>query len=266
MLGFRDRISIVAWVAGLVLVVQPILLAPSWQITWFPFGTPLTVTVDRDFLLALLLFPALIGGTQWILRAWDVPYRGTRLREGAWTLPLAVGWLALRLLPHQPTTRAWVVFLAGALLILALTWHTLSRLLGKVPAEYPVGLVWRVLVFAVAGVLYLWLYGLRVRSLLATTQMLVGTYLLAVSLWLSMSFSPRARWLYGLVVAFIVAQFAWAFRQIALGPLRGGLLLLLLFYMLTALVERGARERLDARVIVEFTATVVLALVLILLI
>lgn len=266
MLSFRDRISVATWVVGLILALQPILLAPRWNVTWYPLGTPLTVSVDRDFVLGMFLFAAVVGGTQWVLAAWDLKRPGVRFREGAWTLPLAIGWLALRLLPHRPDLRAWVGLLVGTLLVIALSWHTLARLLGGIRAEYPARLVWRVLVFVAAGALYLWLYGLGVRSLLAATQMLVGTYLLAAALWLEMSRPASVRWLYSLITALIIAQFAWAFRQTMLSPLRAGLILLLIFYLLTALVERGVQERLNVRVVVEFLATATLALIVILLI
>lgn len=265
MLEFRDRISVAAWVAGLILALQSALISPAWEITWYPLGTPLTISLGSDFLVGGALFMALVGATQWILAAWDLPRPNIPLREGTWAQPLAMGWLAFRLLPHQPGPRARIIFLLSTLLLLALAWHTLARILAGVRAEYPVRFAWRTLVFATAGVLYLWLYGLRVRSLLSATQMLVGTYLLAAALWLDILHPARLRWLYSLIVAIVIAQLAWALRQTPLPSLRAGILLLLAFYLLTALVERGIQHRLNPRLVVEFAGTGIIALALVLL-
>ncbi len=265
MLTFRDRIGIATWVVGLILALQPTLISPAWEMTWYPLGTPLTVSLGSDLLVGTALFMALVGSTQWILSAWDLPRPEVRFREGAWAQPLAMGWLAFRLLPHQPSPRVRLVFLVSTLLVLALTWHTLVRVVAGVRPEYPARFLWRTLVFATAGVLYLWLYSLGVRSLVSATQMLVGTYLLAAALWLDILRPVRVRWLYSLIVALIVAQLAWAFRQTPLPPLRAGILLLLSFYLLTALVERGLQHRLSLRVVAEFIGTGILALALILL-
>ncbi len=251
MLTFRDRIGITTWVVGLLLALQPTLLTPSWRITWHPLGTPLTLMIGRDTFLGLFLFLTLTGGTQWILYAWDANPKGIPFRQGAWTLPLAVGWLALRLLPHQTATRPWIVLLVGSLVILALSWHTLVRIVHQVEVTYPADFVWRLLVFVVAGILYLWLYSLPVRSLLSATQMLVGTALLTTALWLPLALKSYVRWLYSLVAGIVVAQFAWAFHHTPIPPLRAGVLLLLLFYLLVTTVERASQERLSMRFLGE---------------
>ncbi len=252
---FRDRISIATWIIGLILAAQPVLIAPAWRVSWTFLGSPVGVRVDRDFLVGLFLLMAVVGGTQWILTAWDVPYRAIPFSLGAWTLPLAEGWLALRLLPHQSTKTGWLVGLLGTLVILAFSWHILARLIGGVDAEFPVAFALRVVVYVVAGMLYLGLYALGERSLLAATQMLVGTYLLSVAFWLPLSWATHRRWLYGLVLGVVVAQMAWAFRQLPLSSPRRGLLLLLIFYILTALVERHVRRGVSWRIALEYLIT-----------
>ncbi len=255
---FRDRISIATWVVGLILAIQPILMAPAWRASWTFLGSPAGLVVDRDFFVGLLLLTAVSGGTQWILTAWDVPRRSVPFSLGAWTLPLAEGWLALRLLPHQPSRTAWLVFLVGTLLTLAFSWHILARLIGGVPSEFPAWFALRVVVYVVAGMLYLGLYALGERSVISATQMLVGTYLLSVAFWLPLSLPRHRRWLYGLVLGVVVAQMAWAFRQLPLSFPRRGLLLLLMFYVLTALVERHFRGSLTWRIALEYLITGVL--------
>ncbi len=261
---FRDRISVVTWVAGLMLALQPVLIAPAWAFTWYPLGSPLTLIVDRDLIVGTLLVMVIVGGTQWVLTAWDLPEPHVPFREGAWALPLAIGWIALRLLPYQPTPRAWLAFLAGTLLILALSWHVLAHTAGKAPARWPASFLLRANAFAAAGTLYLWLYNLGTRSLLSATQMLVGTYLLAAALWLETPVPARLRWLYSLVAGLIIAQLAWALKQTPLSPLRAGLILLLLFYIQTAVFERALLGKLRLRVALEYVVTGLVVLVLIL--
>ncbi len=264
MLTYRDRIGTAAWVVGVLLVVQPVLLAPVWAITWYPLGSPLSLTVDRDTFLGVLLALALVGGTQWVLQGWDTPDIRVRGREGAWALPLALGWLALRLLPRQPHREAWLAVLLGTLLLLALAWHTLVHLFREMKAPYPAAFVWRTLTFGAAGSLYLWLYLLGERSLVAATQMWVGTTLLAAALWLKTPLAPRERWLYSLIVGMMVAQLAWALKQTTLSPLRSGGVLLLVFYLSTSVLERVWTHHLNLRVLVEYLVTGAVALAFIL--
>lgn len=252
---FRDRISIATWVVGVILAVQPVLIAPAWEIRRTFLGTPVGLVVDRDFLVGVLLISAVVGGTQWVLTAWDIPENDVPFALGAWTLPLAEGWLALRLLPHQPSRTAWLVFLLGTLVVLAFSWHVLARVLGGVPAEFPAGFALRVLVYVVAGALYLGLYALGERSLVSATQMLVGTYLLSVAFWLPVPVANYRRWLYGLVSGVVIAQMAWTLRQLPLSFPRRGLILLLVFYILTALVERYFRRALSWHIALEYLLT-----------
>ncbi len=263
MMTFRDRISLLTAMTGVVLALQPILIAPRYTFTWYPFGTPLTVTVGAGFWLGVLLFLVLVSGTQWVLVAWDVPHRSVRFAEGAWTLPLAIGWIALRLFPYQHTKEARTALLVAALLLLALTWHSLGRVLGRVPGEFPAAFVLRTLVFATGGTLYLWLYTVGERSLLSATQMLVGSYLLAAAFWVDLPLPLSTRWLYSAVVGLIVGQMAWMFRHTTLSPLRAGLLLLLLFYGLVLTFEREMQGRLSLRFIGEVVLTGLIALALV---
>ncbi|NPA90382.1 MAG: hypothetical protein GXO55_02855 [Chloroflexi bacterium] len=263
MIGFRDRISLLTALTGIVLALQPALVGPRYVFTWYPLGTPLTVTVGPPFFLGVLLFLIVVPGTQWILSAWDVPAGTPPFVEGAWTLPLAIAWIAQRLLPYQVNRHAWLMFLLSTLLVMALTWHSLCRLLGQVAGDFPAGFVLRTLAFASGGTLYLWLYTVGERSLLSATQMLVGSYLLAAALWVDVPVPLRVRWLYSAVLGVIIGQLAWMFRHTALSPLRGGLLLLLVFYALALVFERAMRSRLTVRFLGEILLTGVLALVLI---
>lgn len=262
---YRDRISILTWVTGVFLALQPVLIAPTRAYTWYPFGTPLTVVVGRDLIVAALLALVVVAGTQWVLAAWDVPRGPVRWPVGAWALPLAISLLALRLLPHQLGRRAWVAFLVGTLLALALTWHALARDVGGVPADFPVRFVLRALAFVTAGMFYLWVYVMGERALLAVTQMSAGSFLLATEILRQEHQSARARWLYGGVTGIVVGELAWAFRHTALSPLRAGLTLLLAFYLLTALSERALQATLTPRIVLEYLGTSAVTLVLILL-
>ncbi len=252
---YRDRVAILTWVTAVLLAVQPVFLVPRFTWTWYPFGTPLTVVVGRDVWLGGALMLVVMAGTQWVLSAWDVPQSPPSFIHGAWALPLAEAWIALRLLPRQETRLAWLVFFVSTLLILALTWHSTTKALGHVPVDFPAPFILRTLAFATAGTLYLWLYSVGERSLLSATQMLVGSYLLAAALWQDIPIVPRLRWLYSLVVGLIVGQMAWLFRHVALSPLQGGLLLLLIFYGLTVILERHLERRLTTRLLLELAVT-----------
>lgn len=264
MLGYRDRISMLSSVVALILAFQPAILAPAWEIVWYPLGTPLAIRVDRDTLIGVFLLMVLVGGTQWVLEAWDLGPARVSLVEGWWALPLAVGWLALRLLPFQPSPERWLGVLLGTVLVLALTWHTLIHVATGRPAAFPVTFTLRLVALVAAGGLYLWLYTLGERSLVAATQMWVGTSLLAAALWMPTPLRASRRWLYSLLGGAVIAQLAWALRQTTWSPFRSGLLLLLVFYLSTSLVERGLTRSLPSRLLVEYAVTGLVGLALIL--
>ncbi len=252
---FRNRIGVLTWVTGLLLAVQPVFQAPQYVLTWHPFGSPLTILIGQAFWLGALLMIAIMTGTQWVLAAWDIVVSPPAFVRGVWTLPLAMSWIALRLLPRQATRGAWLALFAATLLLLAMTLYSLAKALGGAGEEYPASFILRTLVFATAGTLYLWLYSVGERSLLTATQMLVGSYLLAVAFWQPVHVASRLRWLYGLVLGLIIGQMAWLFRHVGLSSLQGGLLLLLVFYGLAVIFERYLEARLTNRLLLELFIT-----------
>lgn len=264
MLSYRDRISVLTCVVALIFALQPAILAPAWELVWYPLGTPLAVRVDKDTLVGLFLVMPLVGGTQWLFEAWDLGAVRVSLREGWWSLPLTIGWLALRLLPYQPSPQMWLAVLGGTILVLALSWHALVYVATGSEAPFPAAFVVRVVSLVAAGVLYLWLYSLGARSLVSATQMWLGSTLLATTLWSALPLQPHRRWLYSLVTGAVIAQLAWALKQTTWSPFRSGLLLLLVFYITVSLVERALTREVPLRLLVEYAVTGFVGLILIL--
>ncbi len=69
---------------------------------------------------------------------------------------------------------------------------------------------------------------------------------------------------YGVIVGLVLGQVTWALNYwSSLNGLTGGLLLLLIFYLLVGIAQQGLQNRLNSRVMFEFVIFTLVALLLI---
>jgi hypothetical protein len=68
---------------------------------------------------------------------------------------------------------------------------------------------------------------------------------------------------YSLIIGLVLGQVTWALNYWLLPGLTGGLLLLLIFYLLVGVAQQGLQDRLNRRVLLEFAIFGVVALLLI---
>ncbi len=87
--------------------------------------------------------------------------------------------------------------------------------------------------------------------------------LLAVELLRSTTSDVKMVLGYGMIVGLILGEVTWALNYWLLANLTGGLLLLLIFYLLTGLAQQGIQGRLNRRVLIEFGVFATVAIVLI---
>ncbi|MFN8532922.1 MAG: hypothetical protein U0556_05200 [Dehalococcoidia bacterium] len=96
------------------------------------------------------------------------------------------------------------------------------------------------------------IYATKERSLYtATTATLVST-LLAIELYRSADASPRRTWLYAIITGLMIGQVTWGLNYWPIGGLAGGVILLLVFYAISGLVQHFLLGRLHRGVLAEF--------------
>jgi hypothetical protein len=87
--------------------------------------------------------------------------------------------------------------------------------------------------------------------------------LLALELLRGVHQHLRLTGLYALITGLALGEVTWALNYWTVGRLTGGLLLLLIFYLVTGLSREGLLRRLNRRVLVEFALAALVGLGLI---
>jgi hypothetical protein len=224
------------------------------------------------------LLPSLAcTGTDSLIRSHPLIHRGeTRYTFTFWTLPglsVVTATLLLPLAPNgtallrrfvAPLTPYWLGGLALTALLLLLIavaqYHTVDP---SDPGYRLARLALNVVVYFVALSLFILIYGSKTRSLLsATTTAAVGS-LLALELLRGVHHNLRLTGLYTLITGLALGEVTWALNYWTVGRLTGGLLLLLVFYLVTGLSRERLLQRLNRRALVEFALVALVGLGLI---
>jgi hypothetical protein len=123
----------------------------------------------------------------------------------------------------------------------------------------------RALIYVVAFLLFSRVYDLRVRALLGSTAVLaVGTLLAARFLWFETG-SARQAFVYGGTTGLLLALLNWAVNYWSLSAMQGGLLLLVVFYVLVGLIQQSLRGRFDRQVVLEYSVVLLVGLLIVVL-
>lgn len=110
--------------------------------------------------------------------------------------------------------------------------------------------------------LYTAIYATKERSLYTATAVTVTSTLLAVELFRSADASPRRTWLYAGITGLMVGEVTWGLNYWPIGGLAGGVVLLLVFYMISGLIQHYLLGRMSRSMLLEFGAVVVAGMVL----
>lgn len=264
---YRDRISVYLWVILATLAIEFVVQLPARTLTWTIFGSPLTVDVTTATLLGIPLVILAASGMEAIVRAHPRFLRG-ELRHTwiLWALPSALVLTAATLLPILPTRLTWLIGLVAtgaALAIVSIaTYHTIDD---EDPAYHVARILLNLATYATALLLFLIVYQTRTRSLLSGTLTVIIATLLALEILRGGSHA-RLRHVvqYGLLCGLILGEATWALNYWQLPGLTGGLLLLVLFYLVVGLSQQNLAGTLRRQVVVEYLVIAAIALAVIL--
>jgi len=264
---YRDRISVVTWLFVFALGISQLYSLPTTVITLRALGSPVSIALTKTLVAALVLALFSAAGAESVIR---VHPRFITERRWGWTwpfsaLPMAIAMIAVYVLPLTLTRpmQVLVLLISGGLMILAL--FSLYATVERGQAGFRRSrLVLDALSYGAALVLFLFVYQTRTRSLLSGTLVALTATLLAIELLRSTTERRQDVLTYGAITGMILGQATWALNYWwTLSNLTGGLLLLLLFYIIVGIAQHGLQDHLNQRVLLEFALFAVVALVLI---
>lgn len=268
-IDYRQRISVATWSVVMVVVVSLILRLPTVVLEFSALGSPISFMVSKTTLMAVFSAVLAGAGAESVVRCHPrYAQPGVAHREqrtwAYWALPAAVAILSVLVLPLGPTRlfQAVGVLISGALIALSFfgLYATVDR---RGTGFRRARIVLNVLAYASALALFLLVYQTRTRSLLSGSLIAITATLLAVELLRSTTNHVNLVLRHAAVVGLVLGEVTWALNYWLLPGVTGGLLLLLIFYLLVGLAQQGLQERLNRRVVLEFGFFAVLALILI---
>jgi len=266
---YRDRISVVTWLFVFGLGLSLLYTLPTTIIRFRALGSPISIALTKTLVAAIFLALLAAAGTESVISTHprflnNQSYRFIR-SWATWALPMAIAIIGVYLLPLAPTrpTQIVAILVAGALLALALfsLYVTVER--GQAGFRRS-RFILDALSYGAALLLFLFVYQTRTRSLLSGTLIAMTATLLAVEILRTTTERSSIIFTYGAMIGMILGQVTWALNYWwTLGNLNGGLLLLLIFYLVVGIAQHGIQDHLTRRVLWEFAIFALIALMLI---
>ena len=256
----RDRLSVLSGAILLALALGRVVELPAQPLfRQLIFGSPVGVNVSVAVVMALLAMILSVIAAETLVRSHP------RARSGQlpasvpfWILPGLMGLVLSGWLNQLDNIGLWTMALLAAMvpvpLVLAAEYRAVH------PAYRQGGwLNWLhtvVLYLAALGAFTL-VYEARLRSLLSGSTIVLLTFLLSYRLFWPRLTGNRSPVMYAGVVAFLSGQLLWVLNYWYLSGLRGGLLLLLFFYLVTGIMLTG---RFNRQLVIEYGSVTLIAL------
>ena len=256
----RRRISVISWLIGFILALDPVLRIPtqSWQHDFF--GTPLKLTLDHSVLLLLILALVTGSGARWVTDA------ASSAKRPHWSWPLPVAWSTISLLTLQQAhdILQWGLGLLISVAMLATIMEFICRAMrpgqdGYTLARFSLSVV----TYLAASVLFLFVYASRTRSLLSAPLMMIISTLLLVELLRNVQKQRHDIFFVATLAGLVIGETTWLFNHIPLMPLQAALFLLLIFYLVSSASFHAVNRDFSRRLVWEYLSISVIALMLI---
>lgn len=268
-IDFRDRVSVASWLVVLGLGASLLIELPTVVLHAWAFGSPVSVPLTGSAWFVLFLAVLAAAGAQSVVSV----HPALSARHGGasyfsswpfWALPMALVSIAVVMLPIAPGRVMQVIALIGSGTVIALTYYGLYTTVDAgTDASRRARLFLDVLAYSSGLLLFLFVYQTRTRSLLSGTLIALIATLLSLEILRTVAERPFTALLYSGIVGLVLGQVTWALNYWVLPGITGGLLLLLIFYLMIGIAQHGLQDRLTRRVLIEFGVFALVALVLI---
>lgn len=263
---YRDRISVATWVVVAGLTASLIFEPPVIRWSFWALGSPVSILITNTIWAAVFVAAVAAAGAQSVVTVHPEAAGGWHSGRtwSFWALPMAITSIAIVLLPAAPSPllQAIGVLITGGLVALAYDglYATVER---NRPGYRRARLLLDMLAYGSALLLFLFVYQTRTRSLLSGSLVAVTAMLLAVEILRTATDRGSIALIYGGIVGLVLGEVTWALNYWLLPGLTGGLLLLLIFYLMVGIAQQGLQGRLTRRVLLEFGIFALIALILI---
>ena len=262
----RDRLSVLIGVIVLTPVLIRFVNVQPRTISFDVLGSPISFVMTSTWLTVTML-PALgCMGANAVIRAHPRMFQPAPPRPFIyWILPGLTGLIAALLLERASTWPLWWAGLAltgsAITLVIVAEFSTIDPYVMGYPRAR---LTLNVIAYALAFASFVLIYGTRGRSVLTASAVSVVGVILAFELLNTTEVPLGQALLYGLLVGLIPGQSAWALNYWRLSALAGGMILLLIFYIVVGTAQQILLNQLTRRTLVEFAVVAAVAFVLIL--
>jgi hypothetical protein len=261
----RDRLSVLVAVLLLGSALFRFIELPEQVWNLEPLGSPLEIRVTGVWLLVALMVGLVCTGTNLILH--DHPHLGQQLGRPiyiSWILPGTLAGLSAFLLERISSWPAWVGGLLLAGIVISLVISAEYAVVSPETAGYPTArLALNMLAYLLVFILFTSIYQTRTRSLVTATLLVLISAVFSLDL-LSVADVPFRRVLpFAGIVGLIVGEATWAMNYWQISAWAGGLLLLLIFYVIVNVSHQYLLERFRASLLIEFAVVSVVVLVVI---
>jgi hypothetical protein len=260
-----DKLSVVVSVILLCLALSLIVVLPT-AFSFTILGVPLTIRFSQSWLAAPLLTGMACVGTASIVRLHPLSQKGKLPHTFVfWILPGLATLLAAILLPRTPDRIYTLAGLAvmGILLPLIITAEYLT-VDTSAPGYKVIRLGLNFTAYLVALALFALIQGTKANEFLLAVAALAGSSLLGLDLLHGAQQGLGRTSLYALIIGLVMGEIVWALSYSEMRSLTAGILLLLIFYLITGLSRQALLKLLNRRILIEFALVALIGLVLLL--
>lgn len=267
----RDRLSVVTGAMVLALALARFLDAPVRPMAVNAFGSPLGINLSATTLMVLLVTGMAVTGMEGLVRSHPLARQKKLGRSFIyWLVPAMLALALAGWLSRVENLGVWTVALLGSAILLPLAFaaeYAAVRPENGQDSGQSAWLQWgqSALIHLVAVLAFTLVFEWRARSLLSGTAVVVLATLLATRLLWPLVKRPADAVVYGGVVGLVLGQLTWVLNYERLSSLRGGLLLLLAFYVTAGLLQQFVLGRFNRQVVWEYSGVAVVGLLVVLL-
>lgn len=261
-----ERLGITVSLVMLGLTLSLLVRLPSRELSFLVLGSDLTISFSGPLQITIVLAALVCAGVDGIVRTHPL-VSGYTLAYSAtfWVLPCLITGLGLNLLQGIPWWNLRIALIGAVGVLLIVLVQAQCRTIDPADGGYMrARLTLNVIAYCSALVLFLAVYGSRMRSVVSATATALAAGMLALELFRGAIETLPRTWLYAALVGLCLGELVWALNYSSLDTRTGGAVLLLAFYALTGITQQYLWARLSRRLIAEYAVVFALGLLVLL--
>jgi hypothetical protein len=248
-----DRLSVITAVIVLAYALARFVDIPSQEYSATLFGSKIGIEIDGQIMLLIMVAALISTGSETLIRSHPRAEGGYRRNVLHWILPGCAALGLGLLLDLAPTGPVWWLGLAfSAFLLVVVLIAEYTGVDPDDPAYRAAAIGLTALTYIVAAALFGWVRFTGARAALSATLTAALAALLSLRL-LMLNTGAFQRSVIGAgVVGLTLGEAMWALNYWRVTPIGAGLLLLVLFYVLSGVLQQHTTGQLTRRSAIEF--------------